>query len=115
MKHIPKLLAAALIAVFATGCAGIVDVTKTGQGYFDPVPAARVDILKTKPERSFVELATIDVSGFKPNDTAKMHNAIRTKAGPVGANAVIITDETVTYQPYVGAVKYVSGVAIRYK
>jgi hypothetical protein len=44
-----------------------------------------------------------------------MHNAIRSKAGPVGASAVIITDESVVNEPYVGIVKYVSGVAIRYK
>lgn len=95
------------------GCA-TVDVTKTGKGYFDPVTPAQVDILKTKPDRPYVEIATIDVAGFAPRDTAKMHNAIRSKAGPVGASAVIITDESVVYQPYVGAVKYVSGVAIRY-
>lgn len=104
--------AAALLTL--TGCA-TVDVTKTGAGYFDPVPAASVEILKTKPDRPYVELATIDVSGFTPRETAKMHNAIRSKAGPVGASAVIITDENMVYQPYVGAVKYVSGVAIRYK
>ena len=96
------------------GCA-TVDITKTGAGYFDPVPASTVEILKTKPDRAYVELATIDVAGFTPRDTAKMHNAIRSKAGPVGATAVIITDENMVYQPYVGAVKYVSGVAIRYK
>ena len=95
------------------GCA-TVDITKTGAGYYDPVSASTVEILKTKPDRAYVELATIDVAGFTPRDTAKMHNAIRSKAGPVGANAVIITDENMVYQPYVGAVKYVSGVAIRF-
>jgi hypothetical protein len=100
--------------VLALASCGTVDITKTGSGYYDPVPASTVEIIKTKPERSYVELATIDVGGFSPRDTAKMHNAIRSKAGPVGANAVLITDEGVVYQPYVGTVKYVSGVAIRY-
>lgn len=113
MKHITKTcLVVALVALM--GCA-TVDITKTASGYYDPVPAASVEILKTRPDRAYVELATIDVTGFKPRDTAKMHNAIRAKAGPVGASAVIITDESVVYQPYVGNVKFASGVAIRYK
>lgn len=111
-KTITTTLAIALFAL--AGCA-TVDITKTGSGYYDPVAPSTVEILKTKPDRPYVELATIDVSGFNPRDTAKMHNAIRSKAGPVGATAVIITDESMMYQPYVGATKYVSGVAIRYK
>jgi len=104
-----------MTAVLALAGCATVDITKTGAGYYDPVPAATVEILKTKPDRAYVELATIDVAGFAPRDTAKMHNAIRSKAGPVGATAVIITDENIVYDPYAGAVKYVSGVAIRYK
>lgn len=114
MKKIKyTILASAILALI--GCAARVDLTKTGSGYFDPIPASHVEILKTKPDKSYVELATIDVSGFKPRDSAKMHNAIRSKAGPIGATAVIITDESVVNEPYVGIVKYVSGVAIRYK
>ena len=114
MKKITYIVLVAAIT-YLVGCAARVDLTKTGSGYYDPVPASKVDILKTKPDKPFVELATIDVAGFKPRDSAKMHNAIRSKAGPVGASAVIITDESVVNEPYVGIVKYVSGVAIRYK
>ena len=99
---------------FTLSCA-TVDITKTGAGYFDPVDPSRVEILKTRPDKPYVELGTLDIAGFKPRDTAKMHNAIRTKAAPLGANAVIITDENILRDPYAGAVKYASAVAIRYK
>lgn len=113
MKKV-KHIVIGLVASLVIGC-GTVDVTKTGAGYFDPTSPSSVEILRTKPERSYVELGTVDVSGFTPRDTAKMHNAVRTKAAPLGANAVIITDENMVYQPYVGMTKYASGVAIRYK
>lgn len=114
MKHILNTLLLCGTSALLTNCASV-DLTKTGQGYFDPVPASQVEILKTRPDRPFVELATIDVTGFSMKQTAKMHNAIRTKAGPIGASAVIITDESVVAQGFGGAQKYASGVAIRYK
>lgn len=113
MNKTKTLLFALTVASMLASCA-VVDITKTGQGYYDPVPAAQVDILKTKPDRSYVELATLDTSGFSTRQTAKMHNAIRAKAGPIGANAVIITDESVI-PAFGGPQKFASGVAIRYK
>jgi hypothetical protein len=56
----------------------------------------------------------VDVQGFSPRQTAKMHNAIRAKAGPIGADAVIITDEGILQSGF-SVVKYASGVAIKYK
>jgi hypothetical protein len=44
-----------------------------------------------------------------------MHNAIRTKSAPLGADAVIITDEEIYTDPLGGPVKYASGVAIASK
>ena len=44
-----------------------------------------------------------------------MHNAIRAKSAPLGADAVIITDEGIYTDPWVGPAKYASGVAIAYK
>ncbi|WP_461784307.1 hypothetical protein [Prosthecobacter sp.] len=102
------------VASLLASCAAV-DITKTGQGYYDPIPAAQVEILKTKPDRSYVELATLDVAGFTTRQTAKMHNAIRAKAGPIGANAVIITDESVIVGGFGAAQKFASAVAIRYK
>lgn len=105
----------ALIAVIAFNSCGSVDVTKTATGYHEPTNPASVKILRTMPEYSFTELGTVDVTGFTPRDTAKMHNAIRAKAAPLGATAVILTDQSTYYQPYVGVVRSGSGVAIRRK
>ena len=72
-------------------------------------------ILKTRPEQSYEELGVLTVTGFSTSDTAKMHNAIRAKSAPLGADAVIITDEGIYTDPWVGPAKYASGVAIAYK
>jgi hypothetical protein len=71
-------------------------------------------ILKTRPEQSYEELGILTVTGFPPSETAKMHNAIRAKSAPLGADAVIITDEGIYTDPWSGPVKYASGVAIAY-
>ena len=67
------------------------------------------------PEESYEELGVLTVTGFAPSETAKMHNAIRAKAAPLGADAVIVTDEGIYTDPWAGPVKYASGVAIAYK
>jgi hypothetical protein len=93
LKSKPSTIMFCMISflVFA-GCAAV-DVTKTAKGYFSPTKAAGVEILKTIPEKSHIELGTVTVTGFPPSDVARMHNAIRTKSAPLGANAVILTDE----------------------
>jgi hypothetical protein len=95
------------------GCASV-DVTKTAKGYFAPTKAADVEILKTKPEKPYVELATVTVTNFAPGDIAKMHNAIRTKSAPLGADAVILTDEGIINNGW-SVVRWATGVAIRFK
>lgn len=74
-----------------------------------------MEILKTRPEKAYVELGTVTVTGFAPADVAKMHNAIRTKSAPLGANAVILTDEGIIVDPWAGQRRWATGVAIRYK
>ena len=44
-----------------------------------------------------------------------MHNAIRAKSAPLGADAVIITDEEIYTDPLGRASQVCSGVAIAYK
>lgn len=73
------------------GCA-TVDVTKTAKGFYSPTRADDVEILMSRPERKYVELGTVSTSNWSPKDTAKMHNAIRAKTAPLGADAVVITD-----------------------
>ena len=110
-NHILAFGAALCICV---GCASV-DITKTAKGFHDPTNPAEVMILKTRPEESYEELGVLTVTGFAPSETAKMHNAIRAKSAPLGANAVIITDEGIYTDPWAGPVKYASGVAIAYK
>lgn len=105
------LLAIAFLSV--VGCA-YVDVTKTAKGYFEPTQAAEVEILKTEPNRAFVELGTVTVFGFDADDTAKMHNAIRTKSAPLGATAVILTEEGINQKGWARK-RWATGVAIRYQ
>ena len=97
------------------GCASAnVDVTKTGKGYYEPTKASLVQILKTIPEKSYVELGAVTVSGFGSNDVAKMHNAIRAESAPLGADAVIITDEGLTPDGWGVFYRWATGVAIKY-
>ena len=74
------------------GCA-TVDVTKTAKGFYNPTDPNDVEILLTRPEKSYVELGTVTATGFRVSETAKMHNAIRAKVAPLGANAAILTSE----------------------
>ena len=105
-----KLIGIALIAASLVGCA-VVDVTKTAKGTYDKSDPNEVQILKTRPERSYEELGTVTASQFNPLDTAKMHNAIRAKSAALGANAVILTEEGILPN----GKKWATGVAVRYK
>lgn len=114
MKMTKHILAVGAAICILSGCASV-DITKTAKGFHDPTSPADVMILKTRPEKSYEELGVLTVTGFAPSETAKMHNAIRAKAAPLGADAVIITDEGIYTDPWAGPVKYASGVAIAYK
>lgn len=114
MKMAKYIVAMGAALTLCGGCASV-DITKTAKGYNDPTSPAEVMILKTRPESSYEELGVLTVTGFAPSETAKMHNGIRAKAAPLGADAVIITDEGIYTDPWAGPVKYASGVAISYK
>jgi hypothetical protein len=105
-----RYLAAVLTVAFLAGCA-VVDVTKTAKGFYEPTNPNDLEILKTIPNRPYVELGTVTASQFPPEETAKMHNAIRTKSAPLGANAVILMQEGILPNGR----KWATGVAIRYK
>jgi hypothetical protein len=111
IQYIAVLLAAVAIA----GCrTATVDVTKTAKGFYNQTDPNEIEIRKTRPDRHFVELGTVTVSGFTPDETAKMHNAIRAKCAPLGAQAVILTEEGVLPIGFKG-MKWATGVAIRYE
>ena len=86
-----------LITVFCLfGCADV-NITKTGRGYFPPTNPNDVDILMTlpTPAHPFVELGSVSIVGFKPDEQAKMYNGIRAKAAPLGADAVVLQQQGV--------------------
>lgn len=96
------------------GCA-TVDVTKTAKGFYSPTRADDIEILMTHPDRKYTELGTISTTKWSPKETAKMHNALRTKSAPLGANAVIITDSGIVSGPYNTQWMWTTGVAVRYE
>lgn len=114
MNSIFKTLLALGFAIVISSCVGTVGIVKTGKGAYSPTSASEVEILKTKPEKAYEELGVIDAMNFPVKQVAKMHNALRAKAAPLGANAVIITDEGLINNGW-GIVRYSSGAAIRYK
>ncbi len=105
-----RTLSTALVFFALVGCA-TVDVTKTAKGFYNPTDPNEVEVLLTRPEKSYTELGTVTVRGFNASDTAEMHNAIRAKAAPLGANAVILTSQGILPSGKMWAL----GVAIRYK
>lgn len=107
-----KIYILGLLCVFLMicGCASIY-VTKTAKGYFAPTDPDEIEILITKPERSFTELATVTTQNWATAETAKMHNSLRAKCAPLGANAVILISSGIDNRGHYWA----SGVAIRYK
>jgi len=114
MKNLVASLSAVTL-LLSSGCAvGTVTAVQTAKGSFASTNPNEVEILKTRPEKPFVELGSVDASNFGITEVAKMHNALRSKAASFGANAVIITSENV-YDNGWGPVKAASGVAIRYK
>jgi hypothetical protein len=102
------------LLVCSAGCA-TVDVTKTANGFYAPTRADDVEILMTRPERKYVELGTVSTTTWNPSETAKMHNGLRTKAAPLGASAVIITDSGIMTGPYNTQRMWTTGVAVRYE
>jgi hypothetical protein len=94
----------------ACGCASAT-VTKTAKGYFEPTDPDEVEILVTVPDRNFIELATVTTKDWSTNDTAKMHNSLRAKCAPLGANAVVLASSGIDYN----GLFWSSGVAIRYE
>jgi hypothetical protein len=114
MMRLLKLGLCITLLALLTACAGI-DRTKTAEVYYEPTSSASVQILKTKPDEAFTELGTITVLGFSSTDTAKMHNAIRSKAASLGANAVILTDEGLAPNDSGTYDAWATGVAIFFK
>ncbi len=108
------LLCSLALSIICSCASGRVAVTKTGIGFYEPTNPNDVRILKTIPDRKYVELGTVVVS-IEPEDTAKMHNELKTKSAVLGADAVILTDEGVEYVELEGTKYWAMGVAVKFK
>ncbi|MEX2213707.1 MAG: hypothetical protein WD768_06245 [Phycisphaeraceae bacterium] len=105
-----------VLAGLLMGCVNV-DVTKTGKGSFAPTRPDDIQVLMTVPPKAdYTELATISTAGWSTSETAKMHNALRTKSAPMGAHAVILTSTGI--HPATGLFSsptmWANGVAIRF-
>jgi hypothetical protein len=105
-----KKIIGILLLLALVGCASV-DVTKTAKGFYNPTDPNEVEILKTVPNKPYEELGTITAVKFGAGDTAKMHNAIRAKSAPLGATAVMLTQEGFDRNNK----RWAIGVAIRYR
>lgn len=114
MKSIASIILLTVAAPLFIGCASV-DITKTGAGYFAPTNPNQVEILTTVPTKPYVELGTVTISGFQAKEEAKMHNAIRAKAAPLGATSVIIQSQGMIPKGFGTFERWATGVAIRYK
>lgn len=108
MRNVTVIVLLLLVSM-VSACMSV-DVTKTGKGYYAPTDPNEIDILSTRPDKPYVELATVTTRGHQPSAEAKMHNSLRAKTAPLGANAVIITNSGVDQNGLLWA----RGVAIRY-
>lgn len=106
--------AALAVTVCISACASV-DVTKTAKGFYQPTDPNTIEILKTRPTKAYDELGTLTVTGFDSDETAKMHNAIRAKSAPLGAHAVILTEEGLIKTGLFTYKRWATGVAIAYK
>ncbi len=109
MKKVNLILLVSLMFVVA-GCA-TVNVTKTAKGYFKPTNPADIEILVTVPTKPFTEIATVTTKDWETNETAKMHNSLRAKCAPLGADAVVLGSSGIDSNGKL----WTSGVAIKYK
>lgn len=106
-------LLAVCLVVGLYGCASV-DMTKTAKGFYPPTRPDDVEVLMTRPDRHFVELGTVSTTKWDVQDTAKMHNALRAKAAPLGAEAVIITASGIVPGPMGSQQMWTTGVAVRF-
>ena len=77
--------------LLASGCTSpSVRVTKTAKGFFQPTRPDEVEILMFVPQRGYTEIAVVITENWKSLKTAKMHNSLRAKCAPLGADAVVL-------------------------
>jgi hypothetical protein len=106
MQSIRYLILAASLPILAS-CSHV-DITKTGSGIYPPTAQAYVEIRATVPDRKFEEIGMVTVDAYGKASDA--YNLIREKAAAVGADAVILQNQTPVPPRLL-----INGVAIKYK
>ncbi|GAB6192758.1 hypothetical protein [Desulfocastanea catecholica] len=97
------------ISIMLLSACATVDVTKTSKGYNPPTDPNSIEIIMTKPDFNYTELASITAAKHVPSETAKMHNSLRAKSAPLGATHVILLNQGI--DP--GGLLWATGVAIK--
>ena len=116
-----KILFCSLALSIICSCVSLDDyyhqvvVTKTGSGFYEPTNPNDVRILKTIPDRKYVELGPVIASNFYSSAFADMYNEIKTKAAVLGADAVILTDEGFIKKEHTYPQYWATGVAVKFE
>jgi hypothetical protein len=113
MKAVKWIIFVCAGASFTIGCASV-DVTKTSKGAVVATNPNEVEVLMTRPDRKYQELGVLNAHGYRSSDTAKMHNVLRNKAAPLGADAVVITDSGQIPDGWGGYQIWVNAVAVKW-
>ena len=109
------LLCSLALSIICSCASGTVAVMKTGSGFYEPTNPNDVRILKTIPDRKYVEVGAVIVTDWYPSDTVNMHNEIKTKAAVLGADAVILTDEGFIKKEHTYPQYWATGVAVKFE
>ena len=109
-----KILLCSLALSIICSCATVA-VMKTGSGFYEPTNPNDVRILKTIPDRKYVELGPVIASNFYSSAFADMYNEIKTKAAVLGADAVILTDEGFIKKEHTYPQYWATGVAVKFE
>lgn len=112
IRCLSTLAVAFLCLGILTGCKGPkVYVSKTGhREVLPPTSPDAVEVLKTKPDRPYYEVASLYAARFKIKNVFQIPNDLKKDAAVLGADAVVITSEGND-----GKRAWASATAIKYK
>lgn len=95
------LILSAVVAVLLGGCTGqpvAIEVTHlAGWATYPPQPF--VQVLQDRPARGYVPVARLSINSSSGLDRAQALAALQQKARALGANAIIVNDETEPESP----------------
>lgn len=89
MNRLRSLMIVAVIGL--AGCSGIETVKLTNQK-FPATKAENVQILTTKPDRPYTEIAILKSDKYDSDEEQKLLHKMQKDAAELGADAIIITD-----------------------